>query len=93
MGALGPGDIADGTGQTPASDEVGDGEVFQTEPVVGLDQLAGDLVGRKCRRTSAMRACCRDKRRTALARLRERGRVAERDETAGVGAPCRAEAA
>jgi hypothetical protein len=44
MGALGPGDIADGTGQTPVGNEVGDGEVFQTEPVVGLDQLAGHLV-------------------------------------------------
>ena len=41
-GELGPGDIADGTGQTSVGDEIGDGEVFQTEPVVGLDQLAGD---------------------------------------------------
>jgi hypothetical protein len=24
------------------ADEVGDGEVFQAEPVVGLDELAGD---------------------------------------------------
>ena len=43
-GELGPGDITDGTGQTPVGDEVGNGEVFQTEPVVGLDELAGDLV-------------------------------------------------
>jgi hypothetical protein len=26
------------------ADEVGDGEVFQAQPVVGLDELAGDLM-------------------------------------------------
>jgi hypothetical protein len=26
------------------AEEVGDGEVLQTEPVVGLDELAGDMM-------------------------------------------------
>ena len=43
-GKLGPGGVADGTGQVPVADEVGDGKVFQTEPVVSLDELAGDLM-------------------------------------------------
>jgi hypothetical protein len=43
-GQLGPSGIADSAGQAPVGHEIGDGEVFQTEPVVGLDELAGDLV-------------------------------------------------
>jgi len=43
-GKLGPGGVADGTGKVPVAEEVGDGEVFQAEPVVGFDKLVGDLV-------------------------------------------------
>jgi hypothetical protein len=43
-GEFGPGGVTDGAGQVPVGHEVGDGEVFQTEPVVGLDELAGNRV-------------------------------------------------
>ena len=41
---LGPGGIADGTGHVLVADKVGDGKVFQTQPVVSLDELTGDLM-------------------------------------------------
>jgi hypothetical protein len=43
-GELGPCGVADGTGEVPIAKEIGDGEVFQAEPVVGLDELIGDLM-------------------------------------------------
>jgi hypothetical protein len=43
-GELSPGCVADGTGQVPVAEEIGDGEVFQAEPIVGLDKLSGNLV-------------------------------------------------
>jgi hypothetical protein len=43
-GELGPSCVTDGAGQLSVGDEVSDGEVFQAEPVVGLDELAGDVM-------------------------------------------------
>jgi hypothetical protein len=43
-GELRPAGIGDGAGQVLVADEVGDGEVFQAQPVVGLDEPAGDLM-------------------------------------------------
>jgi len=43
-GELGPRGIADGAGELPIAKRIGDGEVFQAKPVVGLDELAGDLM-------------------------------------------------
>jgi hypothetical protein len=75
MGALGPGGVANGAGQAPVGHEVGDGEVFQREPVVGLDELAGDLV-EEISTDVGERACCRDSPRVALALLPERALAA-----------------
>jgi hypothetical protein len=41
---LGPSGVAISAGEMPVGHEVGDGEVFQAEPVVGLDELAGDAM-------------------------------------------------
>ena len=43
-GQLGPGGVTDGAGESSVAEQVGDGEVFQAKPIVGLDELAGDLV-------------------------------------------------
>jgi len=43
-GELGPAGITDCASQVLVAEEVGDGEVLQTEPVVGLDELAGDMM-------------------------------------------------
>jgi hypothetical protein len=43
-GELGPSGVANSAGEMPVGHEVGDGEVFQAEPVVGLDELAGDAM-------------------------------------------------
>jgi hypothetical protein len=43
-GELRPAGIGDGVCQVLVADEVGDGEVFQAQPVVGLDEPTGDLV-------------------------------------------------
>jgi hypothetical protein len=39
-----PARIGDGAGQVLVANQVGDGEVLQRQPVVGLDELAGDLM-------------------------------------------------
>ena len=43
-GQFGPGGVTDGAGKLSVAKQVGDGEVFQAKPIVGLDELAGDLV-------------------------------------------------
>ena len=70
-GWFGPGGVTDGAGERSVAEQVGDGEVFHAKPIVGLDELAGDLV-QKLRRTLAMRACSRDSRRIALVWLEDR---------------------
>jgi hypothetical protein len=41
---LGPSGVTDGAGELSVAEQVGDGEVFPAKPIVGLDELAGDLV-------------------------------------------------
>nr|WP_169814432.1 hypothetical protein [Nocardia pseudovaccinii] len=43
-GELTPSGIADGTGKMPIGQHSGGIEVFQDQPVVGIDQAGGDLV-------------------------------------------------
>jgi hypothetical protein len=41
---LRPGGIGDRAGEVLVADEVGNGEVFDDQPAVGLGEVAGDLV-------------------------------------------------
>jgi hypothetical protein len=41
---LRPGYVADRAGEVLVADEVGNGEVFDDQPAVGLGKVAGDLV-------------------------------------------------
>jgi hypothetical protein len=43
-GELSPSGVSDGAGQVSVADKIGHGKVFQAQPVVGLDKLAGNLV-------------------------------------------------
>ena len=43
-GEFRPAGITDRAGEVAVADQVGDGEVLQAQPVVGLDELAGDLM-------------------------------------------------
>ena len=43
-GQLGPGGVTDGASELSVAEQVGDGKVFQAKPIVGLDELAGNLV-------------------------------------------------
>jgi len=41
-GELSPSGVSDGAGQVPVGQKIGHGEVFQAQPIVGLDELAGN---------------------------------------------------
>src|SRR4029453_92904 len=41
---LGPSGVTDGAGELSVAEQVGDGEVLQAKPFVGLDELRGDIV-------------------------------------------------
>jgi hypothetical protein len=38
-GELSPSGVSDGAGQVPVGQKIGHGEVFQAQPIVGLDEL------------------------------------------------------
>jgi hypothetical protein len=43
-GELSPSGVSDGAGQVAVGQQIGHGEVFQAQPIVGLDELAGNLM-------------------------------------------------